>query len=273
MVALSSLLFILPLVLATPTPPSYSPAAPAPPSYPPAAPAPPSDPPTAHAPPSYSPVAPAPPSYSQAVPAPPSHSPKAPSPPSHSPKAPAPPSYSPVAPAPPSYSPKAPVPPSYSPAASASPSLPPVVIPPSYPPAATPPSYPLAGSAPHYTWFITDWTAGCVRRGCFYTFCITGPKQNIYPSFHASCSADESQGYFFTQCKATGKNHVKVSSAFLKRKDAGVSPKKFAVSVSFDGFEEGSYFNATGRHGVVYNQFVAPEESFSVRPTEIVGVA
>jgi hypothetical protein len=34
-----------------------------------------------------------------------------------------------------------------------------------------------------------------------------------------------------------------------------------------------SYYNATGKHATVYNKFVAPQASFEVEPSEIIGVA
>jgi hypothetical protein len=57
-----------------------------------------------------------------------------------------------------------------------------------------------------YQWSVTNWQAGCTRE-CSYSFSITGPQVDVYPSFVATCSGTDTGA--FTSCEVTDSSRIK----------------------------------------------------------------
>ncbi|KAI9149069.1 hypothetical protein HJFPF1_11115 [Paramyrothecium foliicola] len=129
-----------------------------------------------------------------------------------------------------------------------------------------------------WTWSVEGWHAGC-QRSCSYNFNITIPTiEGEIAGIKAYCSGGETGGTF-TSCQILEGVNNGVASKLLERPDdSGIGPQQFAVS-----FEKASYegsdctgspsYNFTAYNSTTYNAFVAPLMSFTMKPTEVVGIA
>lgn len=86
-------------------------------------------------------------------------------------------------------------------------------------------------------WNIINWGAGCARRGCYYSFNVTGPADGVIPSFSAYCTGDEehTKENFFKPCGVNdaGLGNRGVSAKFVPRPDPNSNIKQIAVSFEY----------------------------------------
>ncbi|TGJ88714.1 hypothetical protein E0Z10_g31 [Xylaria hypoxylon] len=139
----------------------------------------------------------------------------------------------------------------------------------------------IAADSMEYDWAVTGWSAGCARAGCYYDFNITGAENLTQspatPAFKAYCS-----GYYegapYTLCERLDEEDTDATVvAKLLPSNITANGSRYAViqvSLEYTDLETPTtWWNFTGHASSIYNQFVAPLQSFTITPSEIIGVA
>ncbi|CAG8982100.1 hypothetical protein HYALB_00003192 [Hymenoscyphus albidus] len=158
----------------------------------------------------------------------------------------------------------------------------------------------LANPPSGYKWEVVDWSAGCSRSGCVYSFNITGQEfgsDPAVPSFSARCvgSSDRFGGSLLTPCGVNdeGKGNRGVLSQLLPVDEAGtgahlnvayrvtrldipVPEQVFPIAILDEKRlidVSGSYYSYTANTTAPYNQFSGPTESFKLFPELLLPIA
>ncbi|KAI3400116.1 hypothetical protein diail_4347 [Diaporthe ilicicola] len=127
----------------------------------------------------------------------------------------------------------------------------------------------------NYTWTVTGWSAGCARAGCYYDFNVSAPAfSESVPAFKAYCSGF-GEGAPYEECEILDdEENVHQVAARLEAVNTTGTGAHLTVSYEFvDPTAEGTYWNYTAHTVSSYNQFSAPELTFSMTPSEFWGVA
>ncbi|CAN8106310.1 unnamed protein product [Discula destructiva] len=120
------------------------------------------------------------------------------------------------------------------------------------------------------SWSVTNWTAGCAANStCTYGFQVSAPAyEPSTPAFHASCAGSGVLGAPYQSC-----NVFNATGQLVKaRIQAGNTTESVKLAVSYEYIDrsaEDVYWNYTS----FAMEPLAGVESFSMTPTQIVGVA
>ncbi|KAI0408839.1 hypothetical protein F4802DRAFT_298648 [Xylaria palmicola] len=139
----------------------------------------------------------------------------------------------------------------------------------------------IAAETVTYDWAVTEWSAGCNRRGCYYDFNVTGAanltSRPPTPAFKAYCAGDgEGSPYRLCQRLDEEDTDAIVVAKLLPSNTTvnGTRPAIIQVSLKYtDLYTPTTWWNFTGHASSFYNQFVAPLQNFTITPDEITGVA
>ncbi|KAI6251536.1 hypothetical protein HI914_00110 [Erysiphe necator] len=124
-----------------------------------------------------------------------------------------------------------------------------------------------------YKWDVTEWSAGCARSGCYYHFKISGSAFDSgikIPAFAASCSGYK-DGDPFVPCKMNDPADDPSLAVGARLQDRQLSGPGAHIVVSYkfpDASQSDTFYNYTGYATSSFNQFVAPEQNFTITPTE-----
>ncbi|QDS71319.1 hypothetical protein FKW77_001904 [Venturia effusa] len=123
-------------------------------------------------------------------------------------------------------------------------------------------------------WYIVNWEAGCARRGCFYRFNLTSPAYEEVPGFLANCDGDEERinpKTVFKRCSILDKGTANrgVYAKFVPRDDPNaIGLKQIELLYSYTDTDNGDVRNFTATRDIVFNQFIAPRQNFTVKGIE-----
>ncbi|KAL5450231.1 hypothetical protein PMIN07_001233 [Paraphaeosphaeria minitans] len=134
----------------------------------------------------------------------------------------------------------------------------------------------------NWNWHVSGWGAGCARSGCYYDFNVTVPTiEGHIAGVKAYCSGYENgyyrKGNWYQNCRILeGVNNgvaAKLSERPPENDTESTSPQQILISFEYAAYEDRPAYNFTGSHKTIYNQFVAPEQEFDVKPTSVFAVA